>query len=290
MTTLQGLYARDSALEGSADIRSVLRRAVGILDIFSPSDSFLPLAEISRRSRLPKTTTHRLAAELVELGLLERGQYGYRVGLRMFELGQLAPRMRWLRERALPWLEDLQASTSMTVNLAVREGLDVLYIEILSPLRGMRLPSRIGARLPAHSSGLGKVILAYSEPLITDEVLQGGLTRFTQHTIQSPDRLLATLSDVRREGVAIDDGETVRGVLCLAAPVFGSDGQLIAAVSVTANSTRRRLDRAEPLVRATASGVSLTLPNQAPRDRDSHGTQLPPVGTTVPSYRTRSGR
>lgn len=250
----------------TAESRSVLRRAMSLLNTFSETDTFLPLAEIVRRSKLPKTTAHRLTAELVEFGLLERGTYGYRVGLKMFELGQLAPRARTLRERALPYLEDLQVSTEMAVNLAVRDGTEVVYLDILSPLRGMPLPSRIGARLPAHSSALGKIILAHSDESVVREILRNGLPRYTYHTLQSPDRFVRMLLAARDEGIAHDDQETVRGIACLAAPVFCTDGSLLAAISVTSRTTRLPAARVEKLLRTTASDLS-----RSPRRPLGHG-------------------
>ena len=257
MSLTETSWEHDEDHNESADQRSVLSRASKILDAFSASDSYLPLAEIARRACLPKTTTHRLTAEMAEIGMLERGRYGFRVGLRMFELGHLAPRARSLRERARPWLESLHGSTTMTVNLAVRDGLDVVYIDILNPLRWTPLPSRVGARLPAHSSGIGKVILAYSDEDVAEAVLTRGLQQFTENTIRSDGRLEKELVATRSEGVAYDNQETVRGVVCLAAPILAADGSLLAAISVTTASTSRRaFSTVEHLVRDTAESMS----------------------------------
>ncbi|MCH8626443.1 helix-turn-helix domain-containing protein [Arsenicicoccus piscis] len=127
---------------------SVLRRASDILSALDAGHPVRSLADLSRTTGLPRSTTHGMCAELVELGLLERVDGGYRLGLRLFELGELVPRQRGLRETALPYMEDLRAATGATVHLGVLEGVEVVYLQILRTPGGPRLPSRIGGRLP----------------------------------------------------------------------------------------------------------------------------------------------
>ena len=150
------------------DMSSVLGKARLILDAFG---SDLSLSELARRSGVAKASVHRLAGELVEWGLLERAGTNYRLGLRLFELGQMVPRQRILRDAALPYMEDLLVVTQETVHFAVRDGIDVLYIEKIIGHRGLRQQSRVAGRLPLYCTATGKMILAFSPQPILDEVI-----------------------------------------------------------------------------------------------------------------------
>ena len=144
---------------------SVLARATAVIEAFDEEGPVLTLAELARRTGLPKSTVHRLAGELVELRVLERtgapGADGYRLGIWFFERGELVPTHRSLSDAALPVMEDLREATRQRIHLAVLEGVDVVYVEILGTGKH-DLASRTGGRLPAHATGVGKVILAYS--------------------------------------------------------------------------------------------------------------------------------
>ena len=156
-----------------AAARSVLERAFRILGAYSPADRELTLAEMTRRTGIPKPTVHRLAGELLALGLLEGERGVYRLGMRMFELGQLVPLQRDLREEALPFMQDLFEATHETVHLAVLDGTEVLYIEKISGHRRVAAGSRIGGRLPAHCTAVGKAIIAVSPPGVLERCPRG---------------------------------------------------------------------------------------------------------------------
>ena len=177
-----------------------------MLETFSPASPTLTLSEIARRAGLPLTTAHRLVAELCAAGALERDSDGrYRIGLRLWEIASLAPRGIPLREAALPFLEDLYEVTHENVQLGVREGHDVLYIERIAGRRAVGVLTRVGGRFPLHASGVGLVLLAHAPERVQREVLEGPLQRFTDHTITDPARLARILARVRRDGVAISD-------------------------------------------------------------------------------------
>src|SRR5450755_3363957 len=143
---------------------SVLERGVALLSAFGADRGELGISELARRTGLPKSTVHRLAGELVRLGMLEPVGPQLRLGIRLFELGQLVPRRRTLRDAALPFMEDLREATRNSVHLAVLEGIEVVYVEILLSRASRSLPSRGCGRLPAHATGVGKAILAFSPP------------------------------------------------------------------------------------------------------------------------------
>lgn len=214
--------------------RSVLNRAASIMSAFSGDHRVLTLNELSRRSKLPKSTAHRFAEQLLELGWLERELSGYRVGMRLFEVGSLAERRNKLRDKALPHLHQIAAQTGMAVNLGILDAHEVLYVERI-PLRDLELPTRDGGRMPASCTGLGKALLAFATPEEFDAVVADGLPRFTPASITDPADLEHELDGVRTAGIAYDREEGCDGISCVAAPVRGS-GRAIAAVSVTAFS------------------------------------------------------
>src|SRR5690349_24337055 len=129
-------------------------------------------------------TTHRLAAELTTWGALERDSRGrYRIGLRLWEVGSLAPRGLGLREIALPYLEDLYEATHENVQLAVLDGAEVVYVERIAGRTSVGVRTRVGGRWPAHSTGVGLVLLAYAGAEAQERYLAGPLARFTDRTI-----------------------------------------------------------------------------------------------------------
>jgi DNA-binding IclR family transcriptional regulator len=242
------------------DDRSVTARAFSVLEAFTPASPALTLSEIARRADLPLTTTHRLVGELRAAGALERDADGaYRIGLRLWEIASLAPRGVPLREAALPFLEDLYEVTHENVQLGVREGHDVVYIERIAGRRAVGVFTRVGGRFPLHASGIGLVLLAHAPEIVQREVLAGPLERFTDHTITDPARLERILVQVRRDGVAISDRQVTNDAMSVAAPITDSSGEVVAALSVVAKAGETVAARLAPAVRAAARGTSRTL-------------------------------
>jgi DNA-binding IclR family transcriptional regulator len=237
----------------AADDNSVLGRAALILDAFDGSAPELALGDLIARSGLPKSTVHRLAHQLVDLGWLERRTGGYRVGLRLFEVGGLADRRKRLVERSGPHLQELSATTGWAVHLGVLDATDVIYLLKL-PIKGLDVPTRDGGRMPAHCTGLGKAMLAWSPGEQIDRVVAGGLERRTPTTIVDPIAFRAELAAIRDRGVAYDRDEACPGLSCVAAPIRGS-GRAVGAVSVTGFSGRFDFRSVEAKVRVAATGI-----------------------------------
>ncbi|MBV9607262.1 MAG: IclR family transcriptional regulator [Solirubrobacterales bacterium] len=239
----------------------VLERAARLLEAFREGGPELTLSELVARSEVPRATAHRLAGQLVALGFLERSRRGWRLGTALFELGQIVPRQQRLRELALPYMEDLYEATKETVQLGVLDQGEVLYVEIIAGHRRVSTPSRRGGRMPAHCTGLGKALLAFS-PDVGREWLaaQPPLMARTPSTIIDPARLARELQDVRRAGVAFDREEARVGLVCLAAPILGRDGVARAALSVSM-PTGGRISPAQvaPAVVTGARAVSREL-------------------------------
>ncbi|HWM57053.1 MAG TPA: IclR family transcriptional regulator [Pseudonocardia sp.] len=239
---------------------SVTARVLAVLAVFSAERPELNLTEISRRARLPLTTTHRIVAELAAWGALERNDEGrYRVGLRLWEVGVLAPRGRDLRELAMPFLEDVYEVTRQNVQLAVLDGTEALYLERLSGRGAVNVVTRVGSRLPLHATGVGLVLLAHADPELQEQVLAAPLKRFTAKTLASAGEVRRALAETRRAGVAISDGQIELIALSIAAPVWGPRGTVVAALSVVVPAATSDARAYVPLVRAAARGISRAL-------------------------------
>ena len=145
-----------------ADLDTVLGKAVTILRAFTVDDQVLSLAELVRRTGLPKATLHRILGSLTEERLLDRVDGRYRPGSQLFELGMLASVERTLLEVATPFLEDLYERTHETVHLGVREGHEVVYVAKIAGHRQAASPSRVGGRMPLHATAVGKALLAHA--------------------------------------------------------------------------------------------------------------------------------
>jgi DNA-binding IclR family transcriptional regulator len=233
-----------------------LDRAAAILAAFDPDHRELTLASLVRRTGLPRSTTHRTADRMVRLGWLDKPEQHYRIGRRLFELSGLVPIRHELRESALPFLQDLYTATRATVQLGVLDGAAVLIVEKITGHRPMPMLSQVGGTIPAHCSGLGRAILAYSEPAAVDAVIAAGLAARTSRTITDGDALRRELAMIPTRGWAVDREEGNVGVSCVAAPIFGPLGEIVAAVSVTGPSRLVRPERVGPAVRLAGSAAS----------------------------------
>ena len=210
----------------------VLNRAVDVLTAFTRGPgTVLSLAELARRTGLPKPTLHRLLATLDALCLVERTANGYQLGIRLFELGEHVPRKQRLREAALPFLQDLFEASHDTVHLAVLDGTDVVYLERIRGHHSVKPASRVGGRLPAFCTGVGKAQLAFVPDAIA-AVMAMPLVARTAYTVTDHQVLAAQLERVRETGIAFDREENTIGVVCVAAPIL-VDGRPVGAVSVT---------------------------------------------------------
>jgi DNA-binding IclR family transcriptional regulator len=258
-----------AAREGSTrfDTTSVLGKVMTIITSFTVDDHGVPLAELSRRTRLPKATLHRVLADLVEVRLLDRTAQGYRLSGQLFELGMRASVERRLLEVATPFMEDLYERTHETVHLGVLEGQEVVYVAKIGGHRQVRSPSRIGGRMPLHCTAIGKALLAYSPHELFEAVVAGGLPRRTPRTVSAPGMLARQLEAVVETGIAYEYEESALGIVCAAAAVLDRDDRPIAAISATGPSTRFQPEKHATALRAAAAGVSATLARRSsPQD------------------------
>jgi DNA-binding IclR family transcriptional regulator len=236
----------------SSPEHTVLGRSASIMEAFNGAQRVLSLSDLNRQTHLPKSTLHRMLDQLCQVGWLERDRGGYRVGMRLFELGTLAVAGNRLHEAAYPQLQALAARTGLAAQLAVLDRGDVMYLEriVVGPIR---LPTRRGGRKPAYCTALGKAMVAYDDVAI-HSVMSAPMPRKTAKTITEPAALWTELQHVREAGIAFDRGEAYEELVCVAAPIR-SAGRPIGAVSVTGPASRMRWGVATEAVRSTAAAI-----------------------------------
>jgi DNA-binding IclR family transcriptional regulator len=238
---------------------SVVSRALALLYAFDDQHRRLTLTELARRADLPVPTAYRLAGELATGGALVRRANGqYAIGRRLWDVGLLAPVQTGLRQVASLFLNDIHAATRATVHLAIRDGTKVLYLERLAGRLSVPVVSRVGSRLPMHSTGVGKVLLAHAPEQIQEDVL-AHLTRLTPYTVIQPDRLRAQLDRIRRDGYATTVEEMTLGACSIAVPVRGRDDEVLAAIGVVVPTLKRDRARLLSALQVAAHGVRRSL-------------------------------
>ena len=242
-----------------SDAVGVLDRMTAILEAFDDDDHGLRLSELATRACLPKSTVSRLVSTLVRERYLERDGQVIHLGLRLFELGQLADQPRELRAAALPVMADLRNRTSETVSLAIPDGREMVCIALVRGQRSSPPTSRIGGRIPIHATALGKAVLAFSDDVDVDIVLSSKLTPWTSHTIIDPERLRSELSEIRRSGLAVEVGEFREAAAAVASPVLSPSGTLVGAISVSGRAGEFDAERSGASIRAAAVALTRRL-------------------------------
>jgi DNA-binding IclR family transcriptional regulator len=214
-----------------------LSKAFEVLNaVVSRQDTGIGFAEVVARTGLPKASAHRVLRELTAMGYLTYNPdtKKYRGSLKLANLGSEVMANFDLRDHAHPHLLELRRATDHTCHMAIRDGDVGVYVDkVESHDYEIKLFSEVGKSFYLHCTGLGKVLLAWSDPNDVKVILARPLKAFTDRTITDSERLLRELEAVRAQGYALDREEITRGIMCVAAPVFGVQGNCIAAVSTT---------------------------------------------------------
>jgi DNA-binding IclR family transcriptional regulator len=241
---------RSAATTEPSTPTAVIDRISLLLDAFD-GPGRLTLAQIVRRTGLPRSSAHRMLERMVQLRWLRRTGRDYELGMRLVELGSLAVHQDRLVRAAGPLLGELHRATGLVAHLAVLDGPDVVYLDKVGGRMADAIPTRVGGRQPAHCTAAGKAILAYC-----DEDAQLDLrVRKTKYSVCTSSQLTAELAKVRAHGVAFEREESLLGFGCVAAPI-GVAGEAVAAVSVCGPMNRMMFDqRLTAPVRMTAMGI-----------------------------------
>ncbi|EMR00254.1 IclR family protein transcriptional regulator [Paeniglutamicibacter gangotriensis Lz1y] len=237
---------------------SMAARMTLIMEAFEPFNAKFLLDEITERTKLPRSTTHRILDQLVQFGWVEHTPEGYGMGWRTMKYRSHDSVNGRIRAESAPLLHELQMRTGMVVHLAVLDGLNIHYLDKLGGRAAVSVPSRVGGSNSAHGTALGKSMLAWMDPEDLDELYKDGLPQTTQNTIKDPQMLYAELSRIRRRGgLAYESGESFDGVACVAASIRDRHEPL-ASISLVGR-TQDPLERMAPLVLDAARRVSEAL-------------------------------
>ncbi len=250
----------DSTHEKSPAIQ-VLERTFALLDLLASHQEPVPLKVISAKTGLHPSTAHRILNDLTIGRFVDRPEVGsYRLGMRLLELGNLVKARLDVRDAALAPMRELHRLTHQPVNLSMRQGDEIIYIErAYSERSGMQVVRAIGGRAPLHLTSVGKLFLAEDDSQrVRAYATRTGLAGHTRNSITNVGALERELARVKREGTARDNEELEVGVRCMAAGIVDDQGKLIAGLSISAPADR--LDEAWlERLKATAAQISASL-------------------------------
>ncbi len=239
--------SRARKYNGGGTIQSVMR-ALSLLEILAKETNSLSLSELAHKSNLKMSTAHRLLTTLMNREFVEQDSVTlrYRLGIKVFEIGNAALIINDLRSVARPFLKDLSERVNETINLAVLDGTEVVYIDQMESTNIIivKMFARIGSRGPAYCTGTGKILLA---DLPVDELRKRfagtEFIKFTEYTITDLERLIEVLVRIKDDGYALDYSERDLGVICIAAPIKNYEGRVQAAISVSTPAQRMSPER-----------------------------------------------
>lgn len=217
-----------------------LSRALKVLECFSVEQPELGITEIATKLGMQKSTIHNILSTFQQNGYIVQDPKTskYYLGVKVLHLGYIVNHHLGLRDVFLPYLHKIANAAREVCYLGVLDQQEVLYIEAVYPSGSQQTRNILGERAPLYCTALGKAMLAFMPPERQEAVLSGEFEAFTPYTIISPDRLKVNLEEIRLNGYAVDDMEHEFGIRCVAIPVFSSDRQVMAAVSVSGPSLR----------------------------------------------------
>jgi DNA-binding IclR family transcriptional regulator len=240
---------------------SVLARAFKVLDALPADGTGVTLTDLARKVEIPKGSLHRLLGQFLVLNVVRRDGDLYYLGRHLFDLTRfLAPDTR-LRQAAMPHMVELYNRVGETLHLGVLADLDVLYVERLAGTESPRWPTRVGQRMPAYCTGLGKALLAFCRTEnVVERVVRAPMPRRTPHTLGMPGMFMQDLTRVRERGFAHDHEEAVAGLTCVAVPVHGPRGPVAAlSISTSTATSRSKTERHLQMLTVTATNISRSL-------------------------------
>lgn len=240
-----------------------LTKIVRIVDCFSTIAKTLSVADVCEMTGFPRSTTHRLLASLKDVGLLDQDGHRdrYRLGIKLFELGNIVLANMDLHRESRPYVDQLRKLTGQLVHLAVFDGRRAVVIVRSDPLDNASNLTFVESA-PAHCTGVGKAILAFQPAETIRKVSAAGLQRYTETTITTDSALQAELAAIRTRGYSIDESEHQPGIRCVAAPIRDHSGRVIAAISISGSTWKLPVDQIEDLskvVMHTAAAISAKL-------------------------------
>jgi DNA-binding IclR family transcriptional regulator len=242
----------------------ILGSAIKILEVFYGADADLTLQQVSAKAKVGKTSTFRILYTLDKVGYVEKDKNTgrYRLGGKIIAAARKAVVGSNLVLVARPYLKKLRDEFDETVNLAVLQKGEIVYLEILESPHAFRMTDSVGARVPWHSTALGKCIAAFLPESRVRSVLRGsGFKRFTANTITSMREYREVLTKVRHVGYSLDAEESELGATCIAAPIFAYEDEVVGAVSLSGPSPRiqDKQNKVAHALKVVAAAISHSL-------------------------------
>jgi DNA-binding IclR family transcriptional regulator len=260
-----------------SNLVQTIERVSLILDILSNSTHGISVGELSEKTGFPKGTTHRLLTSAAYFDLVRQdpSTKNYYLGFKLVELGNRLLSQLDFRTEARPYLKELAERTKETVHLVIldrNEGLYVDKVDAVGHTSGLRMVSALGARIPAHCSAVGKVLLAsLSDESLLSVIKDKGLPRRTENTITDIEELRKHLQMIRDQGFAFDDEENEKGIQCVGAPIIDQRGKVLAAISISVPTIRVDKTTLQTTLKdhltETAAQISQKLGYQGPQAR-----------------------
>jgi DNA-binding IclR family transcriptional regulator len=229
------------ALSPVAPTIQVIERLFSLMDVLASREDAISLKEISEKTGLHPSTAHRILNDLTIGRFVDRPEAGsYRLGMRLLELGNRVKARLNVRDAALAPMRELHKLIQQPVNLSMRQGDEIVYIErAYSERSGMQVVRAIGGRAPLHLTSVGKLFLSVDEPMkVRSYATRTGLSGQTKNSITQLPVLERELSKVRQYGIARDNEELELGVRCIAAGIYDDQGKLLAGLSISAPADR----------------------------------------------------
>ncbi len=261
----------------SQDNLKSIAKMMAVLDCFSTVDRRLSVAEIARRTRIPRGTAHRIIRTMREFGLLEqeREREEYSLGMKLFDLGTTVLSNMDLHREAKADIEALTRASDETVHLSVFDGRNSTVVHRTDKGQNQTNTLYVLDASPAHATASGKAALAFQEARDVDRLIAMGLRRLTPSTITDGESLRVELAEIRNRGYAIDNEELTPGTRCIASPIRNGSGRVFAAISVSGPIRRITPDRTQELsglVMYYADAISERLGYRPENDAVAEGT------------------
>ncbi len=239
----------------------VIERMFALIDVLASREEAISLKEISEKTGLHPSTTHRILNDLATGRFVDRPESGsYRLGMRLLELGNLVKGRLNVRDAALVPMRELHKLIQQPVNLSLRQGDEIIYVErAYSERSGMQVVRAIGGRAPLHLTSTGKLFLAADDPQrVRTYATRTGLPGQTRNSITQLLSLERELAKARQYGTARDNEELELGVRCIAAGVYDDQSKLVAGLSISAPADRLE-EEWLPKLQSTANSISVAL-------------------------------
>lgn len=244
------------------DLKSSVHKTFALLEYFTVQKPQWGVTELANEIKANKSTVFRFLTQMHSIGILEKDTHSerYRLGLKLFELGNRVELRTALIEKTHPSLVSVAKSITETVHIGVLKNHQVLYIDKVESPHGLRISSHIGSYNPAYATALGKVLLAYLPQETQDETLdsifnQNEITAFTESTITNKNLMKIELDDIQQKQYAIDREEFETGLICVAIPIFNQNQQVVASLSASGPASRFNENEIKRYVNILKSGA-----------------------------------